>query len=408
MAQKIILKNSSTQGASPLVGDLDLGELAINAYDGKIFLKKNDGSAAIIDVTADPDYNKLINVPAEFTPEAHTHTESELTDLDRYTQANVDSLLDNKADLVNAAVTGNLAGLDAAGNLTDSGTSSATFATAAQGATADSAVQPGNGNSTLTNDSAYLVAADISGKADKTITILSNDTSLVTVANPTLVDDITLSFNTNQASGLVKIGLDGFIPVSLLPSTQRELIGSWDASGNTLPSDATTRGNYYVIEIAGTLTLARADDGVLEAIAVSPGDEITYTGRTGDWFYQVSRSVTTASAVGYDNTGDQIITSTNAQNALGDLDTEVKSNKDATTGLTSTKSDKVGSAVSGNFAGLDVTGNLTDSGATTATFATAAQGTKADTATQPIDGLSTLTNDVGYLTNSETIDGGTF
>lgn len=47
------------------------------------------------------------------------------------------------------------------------------------------------------------------------------------------------------------------------------------------------------------------------------------------------------------------------------------------------KADKVTNATKGNFAGLDEEGNLTDSGAKAADFATAAQGAKADTAVQP-------------------------
>lgn len=46
------------------------------------------------------------------------------------------------------------------------------------------------------------------------------------------------------------------------------------------------------------------------------------------------------------------------------------------------KADKVTSATSGNFAGLDGNGNLTDSGSKASDFATAAQGTKADSAYQ--------------------------
>ena len=53
-----------------------------------------------------------------------------------------------------------------------------------------------------------------------------------------------------------------------------------------------------------------------------------------------------------------------------------------------TKADKVSSATSGNFAGLDANGNLTDSGSKAADFATAAQGTKAETAYQkPAGGI---------------------
>lgn len=48
------------------------------------------------------------------------------------------------------------------------------------------------------------------------------------------------------------------------------------------------------------------------------------------------------------------------------------------------KADKVTSATSGNFAGLDSNGNLTDSGSKASDFATAAQGAKADTAVQSV------------------------
>jgi hypothetical protein len=47
MAQTIKLKRSSTAGKVPGTGNLALGELAINTYDGRIFFKKNDGSDAV-------------------------------------------------------------------------------------------------------------------------------------------------------------------------------------------------------------------------------------------------------------------------------------------------------------------------------------------------------------------------
>lgn len=55
------------------------------------------------------------------------------------------------------------------------------------------------------------------------------------------------------------------------------------------------------------------------------------------------------------------------------------------------KADKVAHATSGNFAGLDANGNLTDSGSKAADFATAAQGTKADSAIQSVTGEDDIT-----------------
>ena len=54
------------------------------------------------------------------------------------------------------------------------------------------------------------------------------------------------------------------------------------------------------------------------------------------------------------------------------------------------KADKVSGAVSGNLAGLDSYGNLTDSGYSASSFATSAQGTKADNAVQYV--TQTLTD----------------
>jgi hypothetical protein len=51
MANKIILKRTGTQSKIPVVGDLDLGELAINTYGGRLYAKKNDGTDTIVDLT---------------------------------------------------------------------------------------------------------------------------------------------------------------------------------------------------------------------------------------------------------------------------------------------------------------------------------------------------------------------
>lgn len=50
MAQTIKLKRSATQGNVPNTSQLELGELAINTYDGLLFIKKNDGSDSIVQV----------------------------------------------------------------------------------------------------------------------------------------------------------------------------------------------------------------------------------------------------------------------------------------------------------------------------------------------------------------------
>lgn len=50
MATTIKLKSSAVQGQVPTTGNLDLRELAINTYDGKLFVKKDDGAESIVDL----------------------------------------------------------------------------------------------------------------------------------------------------------------------------------------------------------------------------------------------------------------------------------------------------------------------------------------------------------------------
>lgn len=46
----IKLKRSAVASKAPAVADLELGELAVNTWDGKLYLKKSDGTEAIVEV----------------------------------------------------------------------------------------------------------------------------------------------------------------------------------------------------------------------------------------------------------------------------------------------------------------------------------------------------------------------
>ena len=51
MANTIKIKRSAVAGKAPVVGDLDLGELALNTYDGKLYTKKDNGTASIVELS---------------------------------------------------------------------------------------------------------------------------------------------------------------------------------------------------------------------------------------------------------------------------------------------------------------------------------------------------------------------
>ena len=58
MSQTIKLKRSAVTGNVPTTAQLELGEVAINTFDGKLFIKKDDGTASVIEIGSTPaDYN---------------------------------------------------------------------------------------------------------------------------------------------------------------------------------------------------------------------------------------------------------------------------------------------------------------------------------------------------------------
>lgn len=50
MANTITHKKSSVPGKIPATTDLALGEIGINSYDGKLYIKMNNGSDAIVQI----------------------------------------------------------------------------------------------------------------------------------------------------------------------------------------------------------------------------------------------------------------------------------------------------------------------------------------------------------------------
>ena len=52
MAQTIKLKRSATAGAEPTTSQLELGEVAINTHDGKMYIKKSaGGTESIVEIS---------------------------------------------------------------------------------------------------------------------------------------------------------------------------------------------------------------------------------------------------------------------------------------------------------------------------------------------------------------------
>ena len=52
MANLIKIKQSAVAARVPTTGDLVLGELALNTYDGKLYTRKDNGTASIVEIGA--------------------------------------------------------------------------------------------------------------------------------------------------------------------------------------------------------------------------------------------------------------------------------------------------------------------------------------------------------------------
>jgi len=72
MSNTVVLKRSAVSGKTPTTGDLALGELALNTYDGNLFFKKDSGTPTIMSVAtltgSQTLTNKTLTSPALTTP----------------------------------------------------------------------------------------------------------------------------------------------------------------------------------------------------------------------------------------------------------------------------------------------------------------------------------------------------
>ena len=79
MASEIRIKRSSVGGKIPLTTDLALGELAINTFDGKLYLKKDDGGETIVDITGGTSAGTAGIVPIRGVQEFSSTTVADIT-----------------------------------------------------------------------------------------------------------------------------------------------------------------------------------------------------------------------------------------------------------------------------------------------------------------------------------------
>lgn len=62
MAAQLRIKRSAVPGRIPDINSLDLGELAVNTYDGKLYIKKTQGAISTIVDIGSPPVSSLADV----------------------------------------------------------------------------------------------------------------------------------------------------------------------------------------------------------------------------------------------------------------------------------------------------------------------------------------------------------
>lgn len=137
MANTILHKRSATPSAAPTTGDLSLGELALNTYDGKLFFKKDDGSPAIVEVSTtghnhDAAYISIVGSPTSGNFPTLT-AGGELANSVYSPSSFAAAGHNHDADyisIVSSPTLDNFVKLTAGGELVDAGVSSSSFATA--------------------------------------------------------------------------------------------------------------------------------------------------------------------------------------------------------------------------------------------------------------------------------------
>ena len=298
----------------------------------------------------------------------------------------------SKADKVKNANNGHFAGLTSSGNLTDSGYSHESFATAAQGAKADSAYQLPSGGipktdldssvqASLDKADTALQAADVVGKANK------DEMAITEIAGDSTKKNIQLKTGLSQDVVVAHQDISGKVDKE----------EGWGLSENNFSDeykdkvDANTtarhtHGNKDVLD-ATTASFTTDDetklDGIEAGAQVNKIEAITVDGNACpissnktaaiDLSGKVDRTEMTVTAVAGDSTKKTI----QLKNGLSQV--VVVEHQDI-----NGKADKVIPSSAGNFASLDANGNLADSTKNAKDFATAEQGSLADTAVQTV------------------------
>jgi hypothetical protein len=95
---KLLIKRSAVAAKVPATTDLDLGELGVNTYDGKVYMKKNDGTESIVEVSAVAHKADTANPHSVTKAQVGLGSVDNTSDADKPVSTATQTALDGKVD----------------------------------------------------------------------------------------------------------------------------------------------------------------------------------------------------------------------------------------------------------------------------------------------------------------------
>lgn len=269
--------------------------------------------------------------------------------------------LAEKADKVNSATAGNFAGLDANGNLTDSGSKAADFATAAQGTKADSAIQSVTGETAVANSNYVTVSVEAAKDTNTHEVTLSSHANVTT---HTVSDAVAGTADGLATAADVKSYVD--TAVTNINTTITDLDADLDASGTA------QNGGIFVMsgvtQVDGLLT--SVDSTEVERAGAAAAAEARLRGNTSDPKYSASETLTTLRTAIDAMGGDAGSIAQQIQTEINKLDSDVNAATATDTHITSTNTNTTTNAAATPVANVLTSLTITDGKISAATAET--------------------------------------
>ena len=230
----------------------------------------NDGDYVTTTIGTKANNNQTVGVAVTIQPIASADASArglvEASDVKDYIDNAVSTGTSNGAHKVASPTAGNFAGLDANGDLTDSGKKAADFATAEQGAKADTAIQSVTGETAVA--SGNYVAVSVEAATDSTtkaVTLTSHanvTTQAVSTADATTANGLALAADVKNYVDGQRTAVDTAIAAmdaDLDASGTATHGGTFVMSGITQVDGAITTIDSVEVEAAGAAAAAKSE-----------------------------------------------------------------------------------------------------------------------------------------------------